>query len=244
MFRCMLVICLLMGGVTASGLNVRSINAIEVTRRTNLSWPRRFQEFVAKGLEISFWPMIPFIDFAAGLGLDQRLQAKHLIRQRNGIYASQAHRYQQHQDNMTAKFYHDRLIHYRIAGVSHIGMPSSHVQPNNDRQLHIGGENINIADVSGVLVWNHVNYGKRVAVALQDAQFVQAHGKVTIPDGTDRLYGEIGGAFSDDFHLIRVNQVRSHGGEVLALEHDCTYIAPRPAITSLDSKDGELRSLL
>lgn len=237
----MLVIFLLTGVTAASGVSV-----VELTRRTNSSLPRRLQEVLAKGVEVSFWPLFPLIDAAAGSGLSwqQRLRAKHLIPQRNGIYASQVYRYQQHQNNLTAKFYHDRLLHYRIDGVSYIGMPSSHAQPENARKLLIGGEKINIADVSGVLVWNHVNYGKRVGVALQDAQFLQAHGRVTIPNGIDRLYGEIDGAFSDDFHLIRVSQVRSHGGEILVLEHDCTFIAPRLAITSFDSKNGELLSLL
>ena len=240
MFRCLLLIFLLMGEAAASG---RSL--IELPRRTNSSLLRRVQEMLAKGLEISLVPLFSVIDAAAGLNWQQRLQAKHLLTQRHGIYASQVHRYRQHQDSLTARHYHDLLLHYRIDELSHIGTPSSHVQPENKRLLRISGEEIKIADLSGVLVWNHSNYGKRVEVALQDAQFLQAHGQVTMPADISRLYGEINGVFNDDFHLIRVSQVKSQGSEELSeLQHDCTFIAPRHTITSLDNKDGELRSLL
>ena len=240
MSRCLLLIFLL-SGVTATSSGV---SVVELARRTNFSLPRRVQEVVAKGVEISFLPLFPVIDAAAGLSWQQRLRAKHLLTQRDGIYASQVHRYRQHQANLTAKFYHNRLLHYRIDGVSYIGMPSSNAQPEDEYMLRIGGKEIEIAAVSGVLVWNHVNYSKRVGVALQDAQFLQTHGKVTIPAGSDRLYGTVDGAFSDDFHLVRVSQVRSQGGELLTLQHDCTFIAPRQVITSFDDKSGELRSLL
>ena len=181
---------------------------------------------------------------AAGLGWQHRLSAN-LIISRNGIYAAQLSRYQHYHGQLPAKFYHDLYVHYRLGGVSHVGVASVHAQPENERRLNVGGQEISIdKQVSGVLVWKHVNYNKRVKLKLQDSQLLYTSGAVEIPDNTDTMYGTVDGVFSDDAHLVKVERVKTDDGELLELPHAAIFIAPRLAITSLDDKHGELRSLL
>lgn len=220
-------------------------NVAQWGRKTNSSLLRRTQELLAKVAELAYVPLYPIVDAAAGLSWQQRLRANHLIASRNGIYPIQLRRYQRYHGQLSAKFYHDFYVHYRLGGESRVGIASAYAQPEDGRMLNIGGQQINIAEqVSGVLVWNHVNYGKRVAFNPQDGQFLYASGAVKIPTDTARVYGIVDGVFSDDFHRVNVNQLKTEQGELLDLPHSVTFIAPRLAITSLDDRHGELRSLL
>ncbi len=220
-------------------------SATGLVRQTNSSLPRRTQELLAHVVEFAYVPLFPIIDAAAGLRWQQRLRAKNLIVPRDGIYATQLGRYQNLHGQLTAKFYHDRYVHYLLDGVSHIGIASPHAQPENERLLSVSGQEINIAEqVSGVLVWNHVNYGKRVAFSPQDGQRLYASGAAKIPDDIDMLYGIVDGVFSDDYHRVTIAQARTQSRRLLELPHTTTFIVPRLAITSIDDKHRELRSLL
>ena len=182
---------------------------------------------------------------AAGLGWQHRLRAGNLMTSRNGIYVAQLSRYQRYHGQLPAKFYHDLYVHYRLGEVSHIGVASVDAQPEDERWLSVDGQEISIAkQVGGVLVWKHANYDKSVKLSLQDGQFLYARGAVKIPDHTDTIYGTVSGVFSDDFHLVKVERVKTDDGELLELPHAATFIATRLAITSLDDKHGELHSLL
>ena len=182
---------------------------------------------------------------AAGLGWQHRLRAGNLMTSRNGIYVAQLSRYQRYHGQLPAKFYHDLYVHYRLGEVSHIGIVSAYTQPENEWLLSVDGQEISIANqVGGVLVWKHVNYNKRVKLKLQDSQLLYTSGAVEIPDNTNTMYGTVDGVFSDDFHLVKVERVKTDDGELLELPHAATFIATRLAITSLDDKHGELHSLL
>ena len=220
-------------------------NVTHLSRKTNSSFPRRAQEVIAKTVELIAVPLYPLVDAAAGLSWQQRLRAKDLIMRRDGIYAAQLARYQRHQSELTARYFYDFLLHYRIDGVSHIGTASSHAQPDDARLLSIGGKEINIAQqVSGVLVWNHVNYDKLVSFNLQDGQHLHSSGAGTIPEGVETVYGKVSGVFTDDYHLVDVRQVRKASGEIVELPYTPSFIVLRQALTSLNDKQGELRSLL
>ena len=119
--------------------------------------------------------------------------------------------------------------------MSHIGVASVRDQPENEWLLSVGRQKISITEqVGGVLVWKHANYDKRVKLKLQDGQFLYASGAVKIPDNADIIYGTVSGVFSDDFHLVKVERVKTDAGERLDLPHPATFIAPRLALTSLD----------
>ena len=171
-----------------------SVAQLAQKRYSSLS--RRTQELLTKAIEFTRMPRYSVVDATVELNWAKRLRAKDFIAKRNGIYAAQLSRYQRHRHELTAKFFYDRIVHYRIDGKSYIGIADRHAQPEDVRLLSIGGQEISIAEhVSGVLVWDHINYDKRVALKLQDGQYLYASGAVNIPANTDMMYGTVDGVF-------------------------------------------------